>query len=118
MITEKIKQLELAKIKVAELQKLVEREMKRELAGLPAKYGFVSLAGFVAAIKRASGKRFVRGERKTRARAVITEETRAQVKKLVIEGKTGAQIASNLKISLPSVQNIKKALGLVRPKKT
>ena len=30
-------------------------------------------------------------------------------------GKTGAEIASSVGISLPSVQNIKKALGLVKP---
>jgi DNA-binding CsgD family transcriptional regulator len=45
---------------------------------------------------------------------VITDETRASVKKLAESGKTGAQIAKTLKISLPSVQNIKKALGLVK----
>jgi hypothetical protein len=52
--------------------------------------------------------------RKRRTRAVITDETRAQVKKMVDSGKTGAEIAQTLKISVPSVQNIKKALGLVK----
>jgi hypothetical protein len=33
---------------------------------------------------------------------------------MVDSGKTGAQIAEALSISLPSVQNIKKALGLVK----
>jgi DNA-binding CsgD family transcriptional regulator len=33
---------------------------------------------------------------------------------MVDAGKTGAEIAKELKISLPSVQNIKKALGLVK----
>ena len=45
---------------------------------------------------------------------MITDETRAQVKKMVDAGKTGAEIAESLKISVPSVQNIKKALGLVK----
>jgi DNA-binding CsgD family transcriptional regulator len=49
-----------------------------------------------------------------RTRAKITDETKTQVKALVDEGKTGAEIAKALKISLPSVQNIKKALGLVK----
>lgn len=52
--------------------------------------------------------------RKRRKRAVITDDTRNQVKKLVEGGKTGAEIAKSLGISLPSVQNIKKALGLVK----
>ena len=38
----------------------------------------------------------------------------ADVKKMVDAGKTGAEISQALKISLPSVQNIKKALGLVK----
>ena len=54
---------------------------------------------------------------KNRTRAVITDETRANVKKLVEEGKSGAAIARELGISLPSVQNIKKALGLVKARK-
>jgi hypothetical protein len=45
---------------------------------------------------------------------VITDETRAKVKALVEAGKTGAEIAAEVGISLPSVQNIKKALGLVK----
>jgi DNA-binding CsgD family transcriptional regulator len=39
------------------------------------------------------------------------------VKKLVAAGKTGNEIAEALSISLPSVQNIKKALGLVQKRK-
>ena len=54
---------------------------------------------------------------KNRTRAVITDETRANVKKLVEEGKLGAAIAEELGISLPSVQNIKKVLGLVKARK-
>ena len=51
---------------------------------------------------------------KTRKRAKITDAIRAKVGKLVKAGQTGSQIAKALGISLPSVQNIKKALGLVR----
>jgi DNA-binding CsgD family transcriptional regulator len=36
------------------------------------------------------------------------------VKKLVKAGKSGSQIAKAVGISLPSVQNVKKALGLVK----
>jgi len=39
------------------------------------------------------------------------------VKKMTEAGKTGSNIAAALKISLPSVQNIKKALGLVKARK-
>ena len=50
-------------------------------------------------------------------RAVITDATREEVKKLVADGKTGAEISEAVGISLPSVQNIKKALGLVKARK-
>ena len=49
--------------------------------------------------------------------AAITDAVRAEVKALVKAGKTGSQVAKALGISLPSVQNIKKALGLVRKSK-
>jgi DNA-binding CsgD family transcriptional regulator len=49
-----------------------------------------------------------------RKRATITDATRAEVKTMVEAGKTGAEIAAALGISPPSVQNIKKALGLVK----
>ena len=121
MITNKLKELELAKAKVEELQKSVEQDMRRELAGLPAKFGFDSAAAFIFAVKAASGGRRgrpVKNGAKKRSRAVITDETRAEVKKLVAAGKTGSEIADGLGISLPSVQNIKKALGLVKSKKS
>jgi hypothetical protein len=44
----------------------------------------------------------------------VTDEMRTEPKKLVEEGKTGAEIAKALKISLPSVYNVKKALGLIK----
>ena len=103
----------------------VATEQKKELAGLPAKFGFATVAEFVAAVRAASGKRRGRkpgaakaiAKKARRPRAVITDETRSTVKKLVADGKTGAEIAKAVGISLPSVQNIKKALGLVAKRK-
>jgi DNA-binding CsgD family transcriptional regulator len=138
MVIDKIKELEAARAKLASLEQSIADEMNRELAGLPAKYGFESTVDFVRAVQAASGGGRGRGRRgrrgrppasgagaaakgakggpgrKRRTRAVITDETRAEVKKLVSDGKTGAEIAKTLRISLPSVQNIKKALGLVK----
>lgn len=133
MVTDKLKELEATRAKLATLEQSIAAELNRELAGLPAKYGFESAAEFVQAVQAATGGR-ARGRRgpgarrgrppgpakqagagrKRRRRAVITDETRSQVKKLVESGKTGAEIAKSLGISLPSVQNIKKALGLVK----
>jgi DNA-binding NarL/FixJ family response regulator len=139
MVTDKLKELEAARAKLASLEQTIASELNSELAGLPGKYGFASTDDFVAAVKSASGggstgarrgrprgrppgstnKAAATAPKKTRAgkrrtRAVITDETRAQVKKMVNDGSTGAEIADKLGISLPSVQNIKKALGLVK----
>lgn len=131
MVTDKIKELEAARAKLATLEQSIVDELNKELAGLPAKYGFASTDEFVQAVKAATGssgggrgrrrgrpaagaKAGAKAGGKRRKRAVITDETRTQVKKLVDAGKTGAEIADALKISLPSVQNIKKALGLVK----
>ena len=130
MVTDKIKELEAARAKLATLEQSIADEMNRELAGLPAKYGFDSAQAFAGAVTAAAGGGRGRGKRrgrppgrkagkaaggrKRRKRSVITDEMRAQVKKLVEGGKTGAEIAKSVGISLPSVQNIKKALGLVK----
>lgn len=123
MVTKQIKELEATKAKMAALEKSIAKGLRKELASLPGKYGFESLKEFVGALRSSSG--LARGTRKAksakavvkakrRKRAVITDATRAAVKKLVASGKTGSQISKSLGISLPSVQNIKKALGLVK----
>jgi hypothetical protein len=121
MVTEKIKELEATKAKLAKLEHTVAVELRKELAGLPASYGFDSVNAFIAAVSDAAGGRRGRGKaaggKKRRRRAVITDATRSEVKKLSVAGKTGAEIAKAVGISLPSVQNIKKALGLVKARK-
>jgi DNA replication initiation complex subunit (GINS family) len=131
MVTEKIKQLQALQAKAKELQDTIESERTQELSSLPERYGYESLAAFIKALKAAAGSKRGRGRgrkagkaraaksaaksgSKKRTRAKITAETKAQVKSSVEAGKTGAQIAKELGISLPSVQNIKKELGLVK----
>src|ERR1017187_113107 len=122
MITKKIQELADTKAKVASLEKAIATQLNKELAALPGQFGFNDVNAFMKAVKAASGgkrragkkaKRAAGGKRR-RARAVITDATRAQVKKLVDAGKTGGEIAKAAGISLPSVHNIKKALGLVQ----
>jgi hypothetical protein len=122
MAINKIKILEAAKAKIAAkitaLEKKILAHRHKQLATLPAKYGFESTGDFLKAVKAAAGgKSQAAGGKKRRKRAVITDETRAAVKKHAEAGKTGAAIAKALGISLPSVQNIKKALGLVKARK-
>ena len=128
MVTEQIQDLNAARARVAELEKIVAAQLNQELISLPGKYGFSDIYDFIAALKSAAGVRrkgrvggAVRksdsGSFERRKRVTITDEIRANVKRLVEEGKTGAEVAQALGISLPSVQNIKKALGLVRQAK-
>jgi DNA-binding CsgD family transcriptional regulator len=120
MPIDKFKQLKAAKVRLAQLQKALAAQLRKEFMALPAKYGFDNAADFVRAVSaahsgRAAGKDA--GKAGRRRRAVITDATRAEVKRLAAAGKTGAEIAKAVRISLPSVQNIKKALGLVKARK-
>jgi hypothetical protein len=123
MVIKKIKALAVAKAHVAKLEREISTELHHELAGLPAKFGFSTIGAFLGAVKVATREK--RGRRsgrpakatpvvKRRKRGKITDDIRAKVKQLVQAGKTGSQIAKAVKISLPSVQNVKKALGLVK----
>lgn len=109
-----IKKLEAARAKVAQIEAGLASARAKELASLPATYGFDSAAAFIKAVRAATGGGKPGGRRK---RAVITAETKASVKSLAEAGKTGAEIAKALSISVPSVQNIKKELGLVKARK-
>jgi hypothetical protein len=103
----------------------LEGKLYGELAKLPGKHGFSSADDFIAAVRLATGdgpktakvakpaKAGKRG-RKRKPRAKITDATRAKVKSMVNAKKTSAAIAEELDISVPTVQNIKKALGLVK----
>jgi len=128
MVTEKIKELAELKEKAAKLEAKVIAERKAELAALPAAYGYDSLKAFVKALKEAAGKR--RGRKpgkgkgkgpgrppkKRRTRAKVTDEIRAKVKAAVEGGAKGAAIAREFGLSVQTVQNIKKAFGLIRPR--
>ncbi|QYM80388.1 helix-turn-helix domain-containing protein [Horticoccus luteus] len=126
MINDTMKRLDAARAKVSALEANLATERSKELASLPARYGFSSAAEFAKAVRAAGGGGSGAGRVKAakagggsgkRHRAVITSDTKSQVKTLVEGGKTGAEIAKVLQISLPSVQNIKKELGLVKARK-
>lgn len=59
-----------------------------------------------------SGKKLATGRRRKRAK--ITDAVRENVIAALKAGKTGAAVAKEAGISLPSVENIKKAAGLVK----
>jgi DNA invertase Pin-like site-specific DNA recombinase len=115
-----IKALAAARAKVSKLEQAIAAKRNRALASLHKQHGFENAAEFIKALKAASGKgarKAAVGGGKRRKRAVITAETKAKVKALTEAGKTGTEIAKATGISVPSVQNIKKALGLTKARK-
>ena len=126
MVISQIKELAAAREKLAQLELSVETELRQELSELHKRFGFSDVKSFLKAVRSATGggarrkgrkagrPKKATGVPKTRKRAVITAATRARVKKLVQAGKSGSQIAKAVRISLPSVHNIKKTLGLVK----
>lgn len=115
---------------VSELESEIANELPSELAALPGRYGFDTADAFIAAVAAATGTRLHRrgrpfraraeggeGTRRRRKRAVVTDSTRAEVKKLVREGRTGAEISKTVGISIGTLHTIKKALGLVKERK-
>lgn len=118
-----LKQLAVARAKVSKLERAVAAKRNKVLAKLPAQYGFDDVDAFLAAV-RGAAKGGARksgaakpGAGKRRKRAVITPETKAKVKTLAEAGKTGGEIVKAVGISLPSVQNIKRELGLTKGRK-
>lgn len=129
MNSSNVKELESLRATVTRLESEIASQLHAELAELPSRYGFSSTDEFVAAVATAAGiskgrRGRPRGRRSTaaakvrRKRAVITDAHRAAVKKMVGAGRIAASIAAELGISLQSVQNIKKALGLVKERRS
>ncbi len=118
MITDKIKKLASYQGKVVDLQKAIEKERARALAGLPAEYGYETVEEFIKAVRQAAGgKRRGRPAKRHRKHARITAEMKEKIKAAIEAGKPGSRIADEFGISLPSVYNIKKAFGLVKARK-
>lgn len=122
----KIKALKAEQQKIARQQAALEAKFNAQLASLPGQFGFDSADEFIAAVKAATGadgKPKAAGKAKAgrpagvkgrRKRTKITDEIRTQVGDLVKAGKTNEEVAESVGISAPSVQNIKKLLGLVK----
>lgn len=129
MANDIVKELKAARAKLAALETSLAKSRRQNLVGLHREHGFVNVEDFLAAVRDASrgsgghrtgpakaakAKAAPAGGKKRAQRTRITPEIKQAVKSLVRDGRTGAQIASELGISLPSVQNIKKELGLVK----
>jgi hypothetical protein len=120
MVTDKLQKLRQYQREMAKIEKELSK-FNAKLTALPGKYGFKSMDAFIDALRAASkgGSASVAKSRPSirKPRVEITAEMKAKVKALANDGKTGAQIAKAVNISIPSVQNIKKELGLVKARK-
>lgn len=129
MFNEQLAKIEKAKAEIAAAEAKLASDRVSALAKLPGDYGYDNLNAFIKAVKAAYGKggKAAKGKpgRKPKAesapkaakkgkRTKITDDIKAQVKALAESGKTGQEIAKALGISAPSVQNIKKAFGMVK----
>ena len=116
MVTNKIKALGAGRANITKLEQATAAPQSKKLATLPAKFGFSDAAAFIRAFRGATGG-VTAGKGKRHKRTVITDEIKGKVKAMIVAGKTGAEISSTVGISLPSVQNIRKELGLTKSRK-
>lgn len=129
MFNEQLAKIEKAKADIAAAEAKLSADRVAALAKLPADFGYDNLNAFIKAVKASYGKggkgkpgrkaKVAAAAKAPKAakkgkRAKITDEIKAQVKALAEGGKTGQEIAKALGISAPSVQNIKKAFGMVK----
>lgn len=126
MLSSKIKELADYKAKIMELEKAVLEEREAALARAHSDLGFASRADLIKALRaldkagpkrarRKASKASAPAEKKSRRkRTTITPELRDSILAAVKEGGTGNAVAKRFGVSLPTVQNIKRAAGLTR----
>ena len=124
MVTDKIKLLAQLKSQAAKLEAALDAQRPAALAALPAEYGFDSVAAFIKALRQAAtaapaarrGRKARVAKPAKRKRARVTDEIKAAVKAGLEAGKKAGTIAKEVGISPASVQALKKAFGLTRPR--
>jgi DNA-binding NarL/FixJ family response regulator len=133
MFNDQLAKLEKQKADLAVAEAKLAADRLAALSKLPADYGYENVDTFIKAVKLAASSKSLSANGKTSVqakstslkapkpvkqykaqRAKITEEIKSHVKAMAEAGKTGVEIALALNISQPTVQNIKKALGLVK----
>ncbi len=113
MPSKKLKELAAYKAKIAALEKEIAAEQAKKLANLHKEVDLESTEALIAALKglKKAPRKAAKGRAK---RTRITDAIKAEVGKAVKAGTKGAEIARQFGISIPSIQNIKNELGLVK----
>jgi hypothetical protein len=118
-----LKKLLAVRQKLSAIEAKLRKKMQREMASLPEKYGYSSMESFIAALQELSGGggsagKAARGKAEgRRKRGKVTDEVKQKVKALFEAEKTGREVAEAVGLSLPTIQNIKKELKLVKERK-
>lgn len=114
MPSDKQKEIAAYKAKIAVLEKAVASELLTKLTNLHKEAGLESTEALIAELKKLNkATRKAKAPRKGK-RTRITPAIKSGVGKAVRAGRKGAEIAKRFGISIPSIQNIKTELGLVK----
>jgi hypothetical protein len=123
MLNKKLTELIQYKSKVAELEKEFLSERAAQLQRLHTDMGYATRKELIKALRAVADAPVKRGAKKKaaapakkakRTRAKVTDELRAQIVEAVKGGATAAKAAKQFGVSVPTVQNIKKAAGMVK----
>lgn len=117
MLSSQLKELAKAKAKVVDLESAISKNRKKQLEKLHADLGFDSRESLISALRSLGrgGRGSKAGGKKVRhKRTTITPELRAKIEAAVRAGGKGLDVANKFDVSLPTVQNIKRAAGLTR----
>jgi DNA-binding NarL/FixJ family response regulator len=114
MLSEKIKAIADTKAKLLLLEQELSTERDVALVGLIEKFGFSTADELISAIRTASSRT---KKSKDRSYSRITPRIRDEVNRLFNAGKSAIEIAAETGISLASVSNVKKSLGLVKARR-
>ncbi|HLS28412.1 MAG TPA: hypothetical protein VK041_07160 [Opitutales bacterium] len=107
----KLQEIEKYREKIADLEREMENERRQKLLDLHEQLGYDSRQDLIEALQKLPGGR--RGRR-----TVITPELRSKISDALKAGEeAGTAIARRFGVSVATVQNIKKDLGLVQPRK-
>jgi hypothetical protein len=129
MLNKKLKEISLYKAKIAALEKSILAERQSKLKKLQSDLGYGSTADLIEALRSINGAApsASRGKasaapaggpgRKRRKRAKVTDEMRQGMVTALRGGGKAADVAKQFGVSIPTVQNVKRAAGLTRGSK-
>jgi DNA-binding NarL/FixJ family response regulator len=117
--------LQKAEAQVEQLRKKAASERAKHLAELHLSFGFTSRRELLDALSELDGTRRSAGSaqatrggkaaaRAKGTRARLTPEAKAEILEAIKAGGSGVAVAQQFSISIQTVQNIKKAAGLVQ----